>query len=337
MLIGRYLRALREGQGLHLPRAAQWIGVHPSTLGKMEQGLAPLRFETVEPLLRGYRVPADRIWPVRSLLGYDGFHCVDSMPGCWQRLAACEGQAQALRIYSGRLIPAVLRTSAYAATVPGAAQHDDARALVPGHGKHLKHLTVILHEGALWPVPGHPEVMASQLAHLQHALDRDDAGIHILPASAPAPAEAGHALTELSFPHSRHALYAVEGDRLLYITGPDEGDAKQAALDAAHAAAAPARRTRQLLAQARSRCADHSAGGRLEAWTRFKVLARRRRHRPAPGTGRLRTARPLSGGPRIAPSRPRTRARRVEHPTRAAATERTSRRCRYNCRSPSCW
>ncbi|MEU7205496.1 Scr1 family TA system antitoxin-like transcriptional regulator [Streptomyces sp. NPDC045470] len=254
LLIGMYVKALRLDRGLTQLQAAEKLGIHASTLGRMEQASVRLRLDVVERLLRCYQVPGNRIRPVHTLLDAGGSRCSDSMPGWSERLAACERQAAAVRVYSGRLIPPVLRTPAYAAAVLSAAPDDGERAAAaarpPVSGQRL---TVFLHEYALWPVSSDPAVLREQFAHLRQATAAGHTDIRIVLATAHAPVGQGHTLSELVFPHGHGPLYVVENDHALYCTGADGGSGKRALLDALHTCAQPSRRTPDLLDAARER------------------------------------------------------------------------------------
>ncbi|WP_158819085.1 MULTISPECIES: Scr1 family TA system antitoxin-like transcriptional regulator [Streptomyces] len=249
-----YLRTLRHQRSLRLHEVATQIDAPSSTISRTERGLARHPHEVVNRLLHSYNVTPLRSASVRGLLRSAlSSSFVDTAPGWCERLVACERQARTRRVYSGRLIPAVLRVPAYAAALPAPPldNGDQAavatRSLRPGPERHL---TVILHEGALRPVTNAPQVMAEQLAHLERVGSQRGVDLRIVPAasrvSAGLPQDG--VLTELVFPGSRYALYVIEDG---YPYPRYLIDSRRALLDDAQQAAASAQRSRILLHQAR--------------------------------------------------------------------------------------
>ena len=214
--LGAELRRLREARSLRIGDVIAELGVAPSTLSRIETGLAPARTSYVSTLLRLYGVtdPAER----RRLtdLAREGqrkgwwTYYEQLLPTGAGRYLGLEASASKIRTYAIQIVPGPLQTNDYARAAWQAARprlnpaKADALAAVTLRrqdglhaGRH--HLHAIIDESALSRVVGSAAIMTAQLNHLRALAARPWVTVQILTLSTPQ-AVLSAPLTLLSFP-----------------------------------------------------------------------------------------------------------------------------------------
>ncbi|MFE4633135.1 Scr1 family TA system antitoxin-like transcriptional regulator [Streptomyces sp. NPDC056773] len=208
VVMGTYLRALREHRGLALDHAKLPDGM---PLSQVERGEIPLRADVLTILLHQYGVESDlpnRLWPrLASALppataGFSGgsapYRWQDSSPEGRSRYAAIALSADSMQHYSILRIPPGLQAPAYetafavggAELLPDYADHFNRPpwldAVRPNQGQRR---AVLIDEAVLGRPVGGPAVAAAQMRHLmdlmERSWDRPETVIRIVPYKGP--------------------------------------------------------------------------------------------------------------------------------------------------------
>ncbi|MCB5911971.1 Scr1 family TA system antitoxin-like transcriptional regulator [Streptomyces pinistramenti] len=247
-------------------RAHREPAISISTVSRMERGTYPLEPAVIRQLLLNrYGVGAEEARAVLHLLGHeDAEWSVDTVhdagPGWYERLAACERVATAIRWYDVTCVPRILQTPAYNAALlwmdPEIADHN--RALPP---EHAERVTALLDYMILERPIGGPVVMAEQLRHLLD-LEVQGARLRIVPNGGPPVWEWGQ-ISEMAV--YGQLLYAMEAIRVTYCTGPDAGGLRAAVLDTVEAAALSEDESLHQIRTAAQKFEDQTAGTAAEA------------------------------------------------------------------------
>jgi transcriptional regulator with XRE-family HTH domain len=198
--LGVQMRQARQRTGLTSAEAARRIGVSPSKLSRLENGLRAAKVTDVNALLEVYEVPVNQRTELLDLAGR-------STRASWQRrfrsrlpralrtLIGQENNAVRIRAFDTTTMPALLQTGEYAravlsasATVPTleveewvtirlARQTVLARPIPPEFG------AIITEPVLRSPVGGHG-VHQAQLRHLMALAQRSNIELLVLPAVA---------------------------------------------------------------------------------------------------------------------------------------------------------
>ncbi|MFF7098289.1 Scr1 family TA system antitoxin-like transcriptional regulator [Streptomyces rubradiris] len=247
IVVGVYLRALREANGRSLADAALWAQVSVSTISRLERAENSLSPHTLESLLHYYGVPEREIEYLQSRLprAKPGTRHVTTRSsrvrkpsgdgdlfqrGRWDKWVDVAGGAAVARYaavaraasetvyYTLFRIPTGYRTPAYreAINAPESCPHPDEPAEAPSWLEHVRHSrpprrVLLLDETVLRrPVAG-PEAMAGQLRHLLDLMDgRDSPGpvsIRVLPCDRPSEV--------IQFAGGEVGAFTVHGNRLI--------------------------------------------------------------------------------------------------------------------------
>ncbi|WP_435971763.1 helix-turn-helix domain-containing protein [Streptomyces sp. Qhu_M48] len=224
--LGAELRRLRRDSGLTGTQVAARLLISQAKVSHMETGRRAVSPRDVRDLCRLYGVAeqpvVDRLTALaRETTRQGWWHAYGDIPH--SVYVELEAVASSIRSYESMVVPGLLQTPAYAAsiieeTIPlltvdqAAAQlkvrlrrqyriYDPARRL---------HLRVVLDESALRRVVGSREIMREQLEHL-HALSTEPhIAVHVLPHSAGAHPGLSGQFSVLEFPDSREAVVYVE-------------------------------------------------------------------------------------------------------------------------------
>ncbi|MFJ5074387.1 helix-turn-helix domain-containing protein [Streptomyces sp. NPDC088553] len=220
--LGTELRRLRKDSGLTGTQVAARLLISQAKVSHMETGRRPVSPRDVRDLCRLYGVADRHVVDRLTALAKES-----SRQGWWRAYGDIphsvyldlEAAASSIRLYAPLVIPGLLQTPAYAAsvieeTIPlltvdqAAAQlrvrlrrqyriYDPARRL---------HLRVVLDESVLRRVIGSREIMREQLEHL-HALSTEPhVVVRVLPHSAGAHPGLSGQFSVLEFPDSREAV-----------------------------------------------------------------------------------------------------------------------------------
>jgi transcriptional regulator with XRE-family HTH domain len=215
LVVGLYLKALREAARMTLHDAAYTARTSAATISRLENGRTPLRGDAVDYLLRAHGAANRRLSaylrqhlpPVNPRerereekaadqelrnAPWDVF--ADIAPGAIERYALCHRAATSVTTYTLQTIPEPYRTDAYDTAVrtsewsmPSLAGIEpspvpvETGALGPGSGQEM---TLLLDEQALRAPLDGARVMADQLRHLLAIMQAGAATIRIVPLDA---------------------------------------------------------------------------------------------------------------------------------------------------------
>ncbi|MFJ8232956.1 helix-turn-helix domain-containing protein [Streptomyces sp. NPDC094448] len=206
LVLATRLTVLREAAGLSREQAARALGAHSATVRRIEQAQTSLDDGQVRTLLTAYgATPAE----TREILGQlsaanrpGWWHPWRAVMDPWQLdLMSVESAARIVRSWDPALVPALLRTPAYARAVDDVlrpdlspAQRDRRAELLVERRERLREqrtrVWVLMTAAALRTQVGGTGVMAEQLAALRVAADQPDVTLQVHPLDRPP-----HALT----------------------------------------------------------------------------------------------------------------------------------------------
>ncbi|MFE7114323.1 helix-turn-helix domain-containing protein [Streptomyces sp. NPDC057654] len=261
LVIGPYLRGLREARSVSLQKAAGVLGCHLAKISRLETGITPQRTEDVLALMRYYGVhDPEQTEEIRRLFAGNRHRVPDCAPGWAARLAACESAATAIRTYTPWTLPPILQTPAYAQALRRtlAPLIDEStepapfsRTLPPDHDKAV---TVALDATLLARPTGSACVMAAQLAHLLAMIEHGHVQIRIVPLDRLVALPPNGNLSELTL----HGPLYVEESAMsaVYATGPVTRSKHLPLLDTVFDAAESTDRSADLIRQAQHRFAQ---------------------------------------------------------------------------------
>ncbi|MFD7919636.1 Scr1 family TA system antitoxin-like transcriptional regulator [Streptomyces sp. NPDC059740] len=239
LVVGTYLRTLRQEQGLPLSRAADILSEPSATVREIETGNLCPDEVMVQALLKAYGATERHHAQVLMRLLDDAARgqevSYDAGPGWLSRLSACERAAHALVTFSAWFIPGLLQIPAYA-TLWRSLQHgghppsraETAARRLPAHcGKTM---TVLLDESVLMRAIGGPVLMRDQLTHVLASATDGSIRVLIIPLASPLVLPLG-TLSELFL--TRQRLYVQEVQGTTYSTGHSHGAVGHRFLEAA--------------------------------------------------------------------------------------------------------
>jgi len=258
--LGLYLRKLRESHGRDYAYVAALLGVHHTTVRRIEKGATKPEPEMVEELLGIYGVdPTERL----GLL--------DLAKNAWRRgwwqeygflddlFVSLEDESSVIRSWQPQLIPGILQGEDYARALfltakpqPTLAEVDqrvDARikrqALLRRH--NAPNLHAVLGEAALRQQVGGTQATNRQFDHLLQVADRDNVTLQVLPFAAGAHTGLSGPFTVLEFAHADDPDVVYTEDLSGHVYSESEtaltrfrlawGDVIDAALDPDHSVA----------------------------------------------------------------------------------------------------
>ncbi|WP_369383187.1 Scr1 family TA system antitoxin-like transcriptional regulator [Streptomyces sp. cg36] len=277
LVLGASLTQMRRRWGVSRALAAAAARVSAAELADGESGRAAPPQASLDRLLRLYCQPphVHEILAGWAAAGRDeapGHTLTDAAVGWQPRLAALEGCALRIRVFSDRAVPALVRTPAYAAGLerlrPATVlDHSSARpGQRPGVFDHhtWEHAEVILDAPVLTRrvagAPGMPDPLADQLTHLCTVVDERRADIRIIPAATARPQRSqGSDLLQLTLPGPhRPAVWVEESSAsATYRNGPP-GMEQQHLLDELAARTADGAGSATLLHEAAANCTAHT-------------------------------------------------------------------------------
>lgn len=210
------LRKLRDQSGLTIDQAAKDVGISKSALSRLENGLVSAMPPVVRALLVLYGVDETDIEPLLQVardarkrgwwLSYS-----DVLPDWFDLYVGLEAEASGIKTYEPQLIPGILQTESYAATVIRA-EHPDApdeeiERRVELRMKRQKldnrpNLWVVLDESVLRRPIGGAHIMREQLARLVGESRVPGVKMQVLPFRAGEHGSMGSSFSLLSFPEA---------------------------------------------------------------------------------------------------------------------------------------
>jgi len=216
-LLGRQLRQYREERGITVAEAAEFLGVRPPTLYRIEKGAQAILPRNVRLLCQLYRIGApllDNLLARAERCNEPGWWVSysDSVPDWFAEYVGLESDAAEIWTYEAELIPGLLQTADYVRAVASAAQDADegeVQRLVEFRKARQDRITApdnppalhaVLNEAVLRRIVGDPEVMRTQLHHLLDVAQYEHVTLQVLPFSAGAHAAMTGSFTMLRFP-----------------------------------------------------------------------------------------------------------------------------------------
>jgi transcriptional regulator with XRE-family HTH domain len=268
ILVGAYLRRLREEQGLTRAEAGESSRSSESTISGMELGRGRLEERDVLDLLSLYGVDDDQeraalLARVREANAPGWSHSYsDVTPNWFQRYLGLEATAALIRTYEVQLVPGLLQTEAYARAAaplgPGAARRDEIAHRVRLRLErqqvltrpHAPKLWAVVDEAALRRPVGGPRVMRDQLEALIGIVTKmPNVRLQVLPLAAGGHAAAGGSFTILRFPQQDlpDVVYLEQLTSALYLDGRADVDFYFDAVNRLFVEAAPLEDTVRIL------------------------------------------------------------------------------------------
>jgi len=235
--LGKLLRDLRESTGLSLKEAGDHLIRDPSTMSRMETGLAPARLLEVRELMNLYGVDDPELRAALESLSRDIW-----IKGWWDGyarnvqvrvidLAWLEARAEKARNFSLPAIHGLLQTQDYTEAVMRAIDPDASdKQIAKWLDFRMKRqeildrldYTAILDEAVFHRPIGGPSVMREQLAHLLGLSERSNITIRVLPSSVSLLAGAETAFTLLTMPAPFPVVAHVNTDAgAIYVEKPN--------------------------------------------------------------------------------------------------------------------
>jgi transcriptional regulator with XRE-family HTH domain len=219
ILVGAYLRRLREERGLTRAEAGEPIRASESKISRLELGRVAFKERDVLDLLTLYGVHDDQersslLARVREANTPGWWHSYsDVTPNWFQRYLGLEATAALIRTYEVQFVPGLLQTEEYARAVvplgPGDARQEEIARRVQLRLERQQVLTrphplklwAVLDEAALRRPVGGKAVMRDQLEALIAVVTKmPNVRLQVLPLTAGAQVAAGGSFTLLRFP-----------------------------------------------------------------------------------------------------------------------------------------
>jgi transcriptional regulator with XRE-family HTH domain len=216
--LGSALRRVREEAGLSTTEVAERIGWSHSKVSRIETAKTPVTSGDVRDLLVHYEIASAEaealVTLAREAKQRGWWHSYgEVLPEWFESYLGLEAEAQQISTYEPQVIPGLLQTEAYAATVLGAhplrTTPDEMersvelrrarQARLTADGEPVQ-LDAVIGEGALRQQIGGPEVMRDQLDRLLAAGEFPGVTVRMLPFDAGAHPALHGAFTVLEFP-----------------------------------------------------------------------------------------------------------------------------------------
>ncbi|MGH3838184.1 MAG: helix-turn-helix domain-containing protein [Pseudonocardiaceae bacterium] len=274
--LGRELRRLRESAGKTIAEAAQWVGIKPPTVSKIENGRQAIRPTNVRLLLQlyGIRAPeADTLIRLAGEANQRGWWASygDTVPDWFRNFVGLESDAGEINGYDSELVPGQLQTAEYAEAVilaarPNATQAELERRVTFRHerqerlaGSTPPRLHFVLNEAVLRRPVGSAEAFRRQLDHLAEMTQLAHVDLQVLPFAAGPHAAMGQTFRVVRFPGDEAGLDFVylENDRgALYLERPADVEAYQTIFNQLAAAALTSGESTRFLAKVRAQTGE---------------------------------------------------------------------------------
>jgi len=244
LMLGSYLRRLREKAGITTERAAASIRGSHSKISRMEHGRVRFKVRDVADLLTLYGIgPGDEREALLNLAKEA------STPAWWQKYSdilphwvepyfGLETAASFIREYEVQFVPGLLQTEEYARAVIRLGDLPSEKEVIRRAQARVSRqqilrrenppkLWAVLDEGALRRFIGGPQVMKAQLRHLIKMCENPNVTLQILPFSAGAHRAMGGPFTILRYtePGLSDVVYLEQMSSAQYLDKPTEVDA----------------------------------------------------------------------------------------------------------------
>jgi len=241
--LGLELRRLREARGITRDEAAEYVGVQPPTLSRIELGRQGIRVANIRLLLMLYRVEspeADALLRLAGEASQRGWWASygDTMPDWFRSFVGLEADAAEIWSYVNELVPGLLQTPDYARAVIRAVHPSTTDAelerqveLRRARQNRLREADppryrALLNEAVLHRMVGGPDVMAAQLTHLEHVAALPHVNLRVITFAVGAHPVMAGPFTVLRFPDEpRSNCVYIDNDRgALYLERPADLD-----------------------------------------------------------------------------------------------------------------
>lgn len=252
VIVGTYLRKLRESSGVSRDEAAYEIRASPSKISRMELGRVSFRLRDVRDLMTMYGIQEeaelDRVEDLAREANrpsrwrpYNDF-----LPDFFTNYLEMEGAATLIRTYEVQLVPGLLQTEEYARSVMMLGyghtplQEIDKRIEARMRRKEIlvreearPELWAIIDEASLHRPFGGTAVMRGQIQYLIDACERPNVRLQVMPFAWGNHAGAGAPFTYLRFAYQElnDVVYMEHLTGGLYLERDHELDAYRAAFD----------------------------------------------------------------------------------------------------------
>ena len=245
ILVGAYLRRLREESGLTRAEAGEPIRSSESKISRMELGRVGFKERDVLDLLTLYGVRDEQeraamLARVREANAPGWWYSYsDVTPNWFQRYLGLEATASLIRTYEVQFVPGLLQTEEYARAVvplgPGAARLEEISRRVRLRLQRQQLLSrpdapklwAVVDEAALRRPVGGPRVMRDQLESLIGVVTKmPNVRLQVLPLAAGGHAAAGGSFTILRFPQQDlpDVVYLEQLTSALYLDSREDVD-----------------------------------------------------------------------------------------------------------------
>jgi transcriptional regulator with XRE-family HTH domain len=216
--LGSALRRVREEAGLSTTEVAERLGWSHSKISRIETAKTPVTSGDVRDLLAHYEIASAEaealVTLAREAKQRGWWHSYSEvLPEWFESYLGLEAEAQQISTYEPQVIPGLLQTEAYAATVLGAhplrTTPDEMersvelrrarQARLTGDGEPIQ-LDAVIGEGALRQQIGGHDVIRDQLQRLLTVGEFPGVTVRMLPFDAGAHPALNGAFTVLEFP-----------------------------------------------------------------------------------------------------------------------------------------
>ncbi len=239
ILLGAYLRRLREAKRISVEDAGNAIRASHSKISRLETGQVRFRDRDIVDLLTYYGVTDEKeheaLRDLASRANAPGWwhDYADVLPSWFDAYVGLEEAASQIRAFEVQFVPGLLQTEDYARAVIMIGYSNPkeigrrvdlrmARQAVLAKPEP-PNLRVVLDEALLRRPIGGPRAMRRQLTHLIEMSQRPNVTIQVIPFQAGGHAAAGGSFTLLSFAeYDLHdVVYVEQLNSALYLDKPD--------------------------------------------------------------------------------------------------------------------
>lgn len=239
--LGRRLADLRNAAGLTTEAAATAMEWSRTKIWRAESGIAALRVFDVKNMCEIYGAdPTDRdvLVGLAAESKKDGWwHSYgENLPDWFEFYVYLENQASTIFQYESELVPGLLQTHDYAATLlrDEFTDADEAEIEIRANlrlerekllqRKYAVDLDVVLNEAVLRRAVGGPAVMSAQLGHLVYVAGRSNIRVRVLPFGAGSHRSMINNFAYLRFrqPNEPDVIYIETRTGALYLDKPKE-------------------------------------------------------------------------------------------------------------------
>jgi transcriptional regulator with XRE-family HTH domain len=249
ILLGAYLRRLREAKRISLEEAGEAIRASHSKISRLETGHVRFRDRDIVDLLTFYGVTDEReraaLREIASRASSPGWwhDYADVLPSWFNAYVGLEEAASQIRAYEVQFVPGLLQTEDYARGVIMIG-YSHPKEISRRVGLRMArqavlakpdppNLRVVLDEAVLRRPIGGPRAMRTQLMHLIEVSDRSNMTIQVIPFRAGGHSAAGGSFSLLSFAEYDLAdiVYVEQLTSAQYLDKPDIVNDYRAAME----------------------------------------------------------------------------------------------------------